>query len=86
MHWAMSRYIEMMRENSEDVLSNPDFFETRYSGAIKKGVRTLKPIVQFSHGMVKLGFNVGTRGNGVNVAKWPEDLGERDCIVDESRN
>jgi hypothetical protein len=32
------------------------------------------PVLKFPEGKVKLGFQVGTRGNGVDQPKWPEDL------------
>jgi len=37
-------------------------------------VRTVKPILNIKAGKVKLGYNVGTRGNGVDQPRWPEDL------------
>ena len=33
----------------------------------------LKPIARFKDG-VRLGYNVGTRTNGVDKPKWPSDL------------
>ena len=50
-------------------------FEIRESGALG-GVkmRVVKPVLQFPGGNVQPGFNVGTRGNGVDGAWWPEDL------------
>jgi hypothetical protein len=66
--------MKMLHEQAGPVLFNPDFFELRYSGAIGKSVKTLKPVVRFPDGKVKLGFDIGTRGNGVDDARWPADL------------
>jgi len=53
---------------------NPDFFELRENKAIGVPIRTVKPILGFPEGVVELGYNVGSRGNGVDEARWPEDL------------
>jgi hypothetical protein len=71
---TLPRYLHMMKTYSAGILFKPDFFEIRHSGAIGKDVRCLKPIIQYPQGNVKLGFNVGTRGNGVDEPRWPEDL------------
>ncbi|KPI34741.1 Succinate--hydroxymethylglutarate CoA-transferase [Cyphellophora attinorum] len=50
-------------------------FEVRKSGALGGlPMRMVKPVLQYLDGHVELGFNVGTRGNGVDAARWPEDL------------
>ena len=64
----------MLKTNSADVLFNPDFFENRHSGAIGKDVRCIKPIIRYHEGSVQLKYNVGTRGNGVDQPRWPENL------------
>ncbi|PPQ67239.1 hypothetical protein CVT24_011558 [Panaeolus cyanescens] len=53
---------------------NPEFFEVRENKAIGKEVKRVKPILKFVDGGVELGYNVGFRGNGVDKARWPEDL------------
>jgi len=53
---------------------NPDFFELRQNKAIGVPIRTVKPILGFPEGTVELGYNVGSRGNGVDDARWPDDL------------
>ncbi|KAK1222563.1 hypothetical protein PQX77_014577 [Marasmius sp. AFHP31] len=55
-------------------LFNPEFFETRDRRALGVKSKSVKPILQFPDGMVKPGFNVGCRANGVDKARWPEDL------------
>jgi hypothetical protein len=61
-------------QKSAHKLFRPEFFEDRPSGAIGKDVRTLKPILGFPQGTVRLAYNVGTRGNGVDQPRWPENL------------
>ncbi|KIM36718.1 hypothetical protein M413DRAFT_77989 [Hebeloma cylindrosporum] len=53
---------------------NPDFFELRENKAIGVPIQTVKPILGFPEGVVELGYNIGSRGNGVDEARWPEDL------------
>ena len=67
-------YMNMLMTHSGDVMFKPDFLEIRHSGAIGKDVKAVKPIAQYPQGNVKLGYNVGTRGNGVDQPRWPEDL------------
>ncbi|KAF2681151.1 CoA-transferase family III [Lentithecium fluviatile CBS 122367] len=74
MGYTLPRFLQMLKENSEKTLFNPDFFETRHSSAIGAHIMTLKPIIRFPDGKVHLKYNVGTRGNGVDQARWPEDL------------
>lgn len=63
----------MLKENSPG-LFRPEFFEDRENKALGVKIRTVKPILQFPEGLVKTGYNVGTRGNGVDKPEWPEDL------------
>ncbi|OQV06040.1 hypothetical protein CLAIMM_10678 [Cladophialophora immunda] len=73
MNYTIPRYIEMMRKDK--TVLNPDFFEKRASGALGGLLfRSPRPVLQFPPGTVRLGYNVGTRGNGVDEAWWPEDL------------
>lgn len=74
MAWTLPRLLMMLKTNSAGVLFNPKFFETRHSGAIGKDIVAPKPIIQFPQGLVQPKFNVGTRGNGVDQARWPENL------------
>jgi hypothetical protein len=74
MGYTIPRVMEMLKQNSGNVLFNPAFFEDRKSGAIGLDVRTVKPVISFQDGEVELGYNVGTRGNGVDQARWPTDL------------
>ena len=56
-------------------LFQKDFLEIRKCGALGGlQMRVVKPVLQFPEGQVKPGFNVSTRGNGVDQPRWPEDL------------
>lgn len=72
--YTLIHYMKMIQANSSTILFNPDFFEVRHSGAIGKDIKVVKPIAQWKQGKVKLGFNVGARGNGVDQPRWPKDL------------
>ena len=74
MGYTIPRMMGMMVVNSGKTAFQEDFFEERWSGALGTQVRTLKPVLRFVGGEVELGYNVGTRGNGVDVPRWPEDL------------
>lgn len=74
MGYTLPRFLHMLKQNAGDVVLRPEFFEKRHSGAIGKDVLCPKPVIGFPAGKVRLGYNVGTRGNGVDQARWPEDL------------
>jgi hypothetical protein len=74
MLFLLPEYLKMLHVNSSETVFRPEFFEDRESKAVGKKVRTPRPIVQFPEGKVTLGYNVGTRTNGVDQARWPKDL------------
>lgn len=67
--------MKMMKENSSKIFWNPSFYEEREAKAIENcdTIRAVKPIIDFQN-QVKLGYNVGTRGNGRDKPYWPSDL------------
>ncbi|KAJ9602060.1 hypothetical protein H2200_013420 [Cladophialophora chaetospira] len=72
MGYLLPRYMEMIAKQGK--LYQPAFFEDRESKAIGATVRTIKPIIKFDGDQVQLKYNVGTRGNGKDAARWPDDL------------
>lgn len=72
MGYLLPKYVHMLIKNSK--LMSPAFFEDRQSKAIGAVVRTVKPIVKYEKDQVELKYNVGTRGNGKDAPRWPEDL------------
>jgi crotonobetainyl-CoA:carnitine CoA-transferase CaiB-like acyl-CoA transferase len=72
MNYTLPRYMEMFKNQK---LFDLDFFEIRVSKALGGlRMRVPKPVLQFPPGTVELGYNVGTRGNGVDQPRWPTDL------------
>lgn len=71
---TLARFVMMLKTYSAGTLFKPEFFEKRHSGAIGKDILCPKPVIQYPQGLVKLKFDVGTRGNGYDQARWPEDL------------
>ena len=71
MNYTGPHYMKMFREQG---LFNLDFFETRPSDALGIQLRVPRPVLQFPPDTVEPGFNVGTRGNGVDAPRWPNDL------------
>ena len=72
MNYTAPHYMEMFQQQG---LFDLDFFEVRESKALG-GVkfRVPKPVLQFPPDTVELRYNVGTRGNGVDKPRWPENL------------
>ena len=63
-----------MMKRDKTVL-NQEFFQKRKSKALNGlEFRMPKPVIQFPPNSVSLEYNVGTRGNGIDAARWPEDL------------
>ena len=73
MAYTLPAMISLLQKHDEKTLFNPDFFERRKSKAVGHEFIQIKPIAQFRDD-VQLGYNVGTRTNGVDKAKWPTDL------------
>jgi hypothetical protein len=63
-----------MMKNSAAKLFKPNYFVEFPAKALGTTARIVAPVLKFPDGRVKLGFNVGTRGNGVDQPRWPEDL------------
>jgi len=74
MHYTLPQYLGMLMENSSKTVMSPEWFERREVKNIGKEVRCVKPIAQFVGGKVQLGFQVGTRTNGIDQPRWPNDL------------
>jgi hypothetical protein len=73
MQYLLPEMIGRLVKHSKDILFRPEFYEHRESKAVGHTFVQVKPIAQFKDG-VKLGYNVGTRTNGVDKAQWPDDL------------
>lgn len=67
------RIMPLLKERS-GYLFDPSYFETRTARNLGVSLRTVKPVLQFPDGVVKPGFTIGTRGNGVDKAQWPADM------------
>jgi crotonobetainyl-CoA:carnitine CoA-transferase CaiB-like acyl-CoA transferase len=66
-------YFDMLAR-SAPYLFHEDFFEIRDVRAVGAQIRTVKPILRWTDGLVQPGFQVGTRRNGIDTHKWPDDL------------
>ncbi|KAK5168145.1 uncharacterized protein LTR77_006713 [Saxophila tyrrhenica] len=75
MQYLLPEMIGRLVKHSSDILFRPEFYEHRESKAAGHTFVQVKPIAQFKDGEVELRYNVGTRTNGVDKARWPEDLG-----------
>jgi hypothetical protein len=73
MPYLLPAMLGLLHKHDAKVLFNPEFFEQRKSKALGLTFVQVKPVARFADG-VKLEYNVGTRGNGVDQPYWPEDL------------
>jgi len=66
--------LELLHLYDEEIMFNPSFFKEYRSEAAGVTIRKVQPVAQFKNDIVELGYNVGTRGNGVDKPVWPKDL------------
>lgn len=71
---TIPEYVKMLKSNSADRVYRPDNFQVLHSRQMNLDFKVPKPVLQFPSGEVQLGYNIGTRTNGVDLPKWPEDL------------
>jgi hypothetical protein len=64
----------MLFKNSAATLFKPSYFVVNEAKALGTTMKMVAPVLTFPEGKVKLGYNVSTRGNGVDQPRWPEDL------------
>ncbi|KAK2772124.1 putative alpha methylacyl-CoA racemase [Colletotrichum kahawae] len=74
MSYLLPSVMKLLREHDAATLFNPAFFQERHAEAINTTFSQVKPIAQFTAGDVQLGYQVGTRGNGVDCPRWPTSL------------
>lgn len=74
MPYLLPRLIGLLREHDSKAMFKPEFFEKRTSKAVGHDFIHVKPVAVWKNQSVKLRFNVGTRSNGVDAPRWPEDL------------
>jgi hypothetical protein len=71
---TVPRLLQLLHQYDEDVLFKPEFFDTYTSKTMGVDIRKVRPVAKFGDGLVQLGYNVGTRGNGVDAPFWPQNL------------
>ncbi|KAE8332299.1 CoA-transferase family III [Aspergillus sergii] len=67
-------YVDMLKTNSADRVFRADNFHCLHSKHLGVDIRCPKPVLQFPAKDVDLRYNVGTRTNGVDQPKWPDDF------------
>ncbi|KAJ5186373.1 CoA-transferase family III [Penicillium cf. viridicatum] len=67
-------HVQLLKKSSADRVFHPRHFQDLHSPQLGVPVRVPKPVLQFPQGPVQLKYNVGTRTNGVDQPRWPEDL------------
>ncbi len=74
MQYLLPRVLGPVQKSSADKLSKEESFTQYFVKTLGKTMRIVAPVLQFPNQEVKLGFDVGARTNGVDEARWPEDL------------
>ncbi|CAK3736810.1 -transferase family III [Lecanosticta acicola] len=74
MGYLLPAMLGLLRTHAPNALFKPDFFQPRFSKAVGCEFVSVKPIARFKDEEVRLGYHVGTRGNGKDAPYWPEDL------------
>jgi hypothetical protein len=73
MQITTTAFLKMLKDKAPELYDGA-YFEKRHSAPLGVDIRVVKPILQFPEGRVTLGYNVGTRPNGVDKPRWPENL------------
>lgn len=66
--------MKLLHAHDEEALFRPEFFEEVETKALGITLVQVGPVARWEEGKVELRYNVGTRGNGVDAPRWPEDL------------
>ena len=74
MNVTVLAYLKILQQNTRDTLLKLAHFEIREPRAVGLRFRTVKPVIQFPTGSVRLGYYISTRRNGVDQPHWPKDL------------
>lgn len=74
MAYTLPRTIGMVKQNSGDKVFRPDFFTRYHIKTVGKDIQIVAPVLRFPGGEVEPGFSIGTRTNGVDKPRWPQDL------------
>lgn len=64
--------LNILKETNAPIFKD-GYFERRENPGVVP-MRTVKPVLTFPEGIVKPGFQVGSRPNGVDKPAWPADL------------
>ncbi|KAK6086347.1 Succinyl-CoA-L-malate CoA-transferase beta subunit [Seiridium cupressi] len=74
MPYTLARVFAALKDKTGDKLFNPEFFTKYHPKHLGKDMVIVAPILTFPNREVEPRFDIGTRGNGVDEAKWPASL------------
>lgn len=74
MIYTIPKFFQAISGAGSKTLFQDEFLEVRDCKVIGEKIKTVKPILRFPDNEVQLGFDVGTRTNGIDKAYWPTDL------------
>lgn len=60
----------LLQKHSPEIF-DPQYLENRPCPNLGISIQTVKPVLRFEH-VVRPGFDIGTRGNGVDEPTWTE--------------
>ena len=73
MGYTIPAMLKLMQEHDAKTLFKEEFFEKARSEAVGRTFVQVAPVARWEK-EVELRYDVGVRGNGVDAARWPEDL------------
>lgn len=71
---SIPKMLGLLASDSKSPICQAEFYEDRKAENLGTKIRTVKPVLEFPGKEVELGFNIGTRGNGADQPRWPENL------------
>lgn len=74
MQYLLPRVLGGLHKDSQEILFKPEFFHKYFVRGLRKDMRIVAPVLRFPDGEVQPRFDVGTRTNGVDRPRWPDDL------------
>lgn len=74
MAYALRKTIGLIKTHSASQVFSPEFFTRYHVKPVGKDIQIVAPVLRFPGGELELGYAIGTRTNGVDKLRRPEDL------------
>ncbi|KAH7143490.1 CoA-transferase family III domain-containing protein [Dactylonectria macrodidyma] len=74
MQYTLPKVLGLLVKSKPQVLFRPEFYTTTHAKVVDKDIRIVAPVLRYPNGEVEPGYDIGTRTNGVDQPRWPQDL------------